>query len=140
MKIGQLKRLFSKRKLGTHISKHTKYNITYKKDDVEKYIQKWSEGEEVTFDYGIEGLDIEENPQIRIFRGYEDYWELGVTNNSVSEPYTKEDEFEAFIKLDGGQKETFSLSFNKKRTEDLKNIEGNVINNSLKEPIGEQGR
>lgn len=87
--------------------------------------------------YYIKGLDedMRESREIAMFHGNQDYWISGVDNNSFSEPYTEEAEFEVVVKLDG-KRETFTLSFDEDRTEDLKNIDGNVINDSLKGPIG----
>jgi hypothetical protein len=113
-----------------------KYNITYNKDVPEEYMKKWVDGEEVSLTYYIEGVDknIENSHQRTIFYSNIDYWFTGVDNNSFLEPYNKNDTLDVVINFDG-EKETITLKFDKGRTKDLKEIEGDVVENSLVGPI-----
>jgi hypothetical protein len=115
------------------------YNITYKHHDIGKYAERWLDGEEVLLDFYIEGLyeNEDERHQQSIFYGSLSHWISGILSNSFSEPYTKENELKVIIKLDD-KEEKFTLKFNDERTKELENIEGDVTEDLLREPIGER--
>ncbi|MFD1020914.1 hypothetical protein [Thalassobacillus hwangdonensis] len=118
---------------------HVRYkvNITYKKDD-EPYIQKWVDGQEVDLDFYIKGL--RKKPKMyhtSMFYGSEGHWVTFVDNQSVAEPFNREDAFVLTLRLDDNEEEV-TLRFDEDGTEDLEEIDGDVIGNSLKEPLDEE--